>query len=442
MIPSCFSSRFHDTPEARAILSEETDNMAPGRPTPASLSELTKLKAAQLHQIAAATGVKSSGGKPVLAQRLIDQLYRDGLLDTTKTKTKTEEKQSMSILSIDMGIRNLAYAHIIVPSRDPVAARRKSGFGKDGKARDPLPILNAWTRLAVSALPAPTDTDVGTHADPSPAVTPGKEQQPSLEEDQINALSSAQYVGIKETFSPDVYATHAYSLVTSLLSTYKPTHILIERQRFRSGGSSQVQEWSLRVGIFEAMIYAVLNTLREEGRIKALAGNDVIVEGVTPRRVAMYWEDEILKCASGRRVKKSEGENGEEEETSTGTKTRAIVGKEGKLSLVAGWWFKYFEFKHSQGVHSEPLKVSVQENSPAEDIVYAYLRKWIKADSPPVGIDDLSERPSSLPRMEKRDDLADCLLQGLAWLEWSDMRKMLVREGPEAVSSHLGPAQK
>ncbi|KAK2763955.1 hypothetical protein FQN54_009574 [Arachnomyces sp. PD_36] len=408
-----------------------------------ALSWLSNLKATQLHRIAVATGVQSSGTKAVLAQRLSDELRlnNDGSEESKKPKRKVVkpngdangDSKPMSILSIDMGIRNLAYAHIIVPP--------KTGPISDGA---PSPILNAWTRLAVSSFP--TSAGAGTSYLDPPTPTSRKAKD-ILADDQVDALSSGQDVEVKESFSPDLYSSHAYSLITSLLSTYKPTHILIERQRFRSGGSSAVLEWAIRVGVFEGMLYAVLNTLRREGRIKELMGSksdvDVEVLGIEPRRVAMYWTEGDMEPAP---AKGSEGEEeGKGGRAKTATKTsKSKEGKKAKINLVANWWLSLLERKDSHGGDSGPLKISLAEGSRVKDVVDAYLRKWKgerssmggkKAGSGAgKGAED-GNGENSVAKIKKLDDLADCLLQGIAWLEWRGMREKIARDGLEAVAS-------
>lgn len=434
--------------------------MSRGPPKPVlAVSWLSKLKVAQLHRIAVATGIQTSGTKGVLAQRLSDELQssNDELENVTKAGTRgrkgggADDGKGMSILSIDMGIRNLAYAHIIVPPRYRATSKGKLDAGKYGESRGYLPILNAWTRLAVSSLPTSDGTEPAHSDQLTPSPRKDTKHQPTLGDDQVSALASGQNVEVKESFSPDIYASHAYSLITSLLATYKPTHVLIERQRFRSGGSSAVLEWTIRVGVFEGMLYAVLNTLRREGRIKGLVGADadvdVIVQGVDPRRVAMYWTESILKPSSAEKEKKAEEK--EEEEVEEGKEkpkktSRSKEGKKAKINLVANWWQSFLRHKDTQAEDSEPLKISLEEDNQVKVVVDAYLRKWAGGTSSPGGLkgrsgkkkDDSAIQKDEHPvaKIKKLDDLADCLLQGIAWLEWRDMRRKLARGGPEAVS--------
>lgn len=438
------------------------DDMPGGHPTPVSaFSWLSKLKATQLHRIAVATGVQSSGTKPVLAQRLSDelQLDRDGSEVTTKAESRKGNREEsvdgkgMSILSIDMGIRNLAYAHIIVPPGAPTTFAATTSNGKldssiKGDSKSPSPILNAWTRLAVSSFPASAEADKSCLDSPTPKMRKDKKHQPTLADDQVNSLASGQNAETKESFSPQLYASHAYSLIKSLLTTYKPTHILIERQRFRSGGSSAVLEWTIRVGVFEGMLYAVLNTLRREGRIKGLVGADsdadVIVQGVEPRRVAMYWTEGDPKPSSEQKEKEIE-EGGKEKKI---VKTsRAKEGKKAKINLVANWWLSFLDCKENSRLgNSEPLKISLAEGSQAKGVVDVYLRKWKRGNSSlkrgsikgggsgkenHAGEVQVDENP--VTKIKKLDDLADCLLQGIAWLEWRGMRRIIARDGPDAV---------
>jgi cruciform cutting endonuclease 1 len=421
--------------------------------TPISaLSWLSKLKVAQLHRIAVATGVQSSGAKAVLAQRLSDelQLNNDGSKDVVETKPRlgngkgTDDAKPMSILSIDMGIRNLAYAHIIVPSRASTLDGGKL------KQHCHTPILNAWTRLAVSSFPTSSETHPSYPIIPSSTPREDKKHQPTLADDQVNALDSGQSMSVKESFSPNLYASHAYTLMTSLLTTYKPTHVLIERQRFRSAGSSSVLEWTIRVGVFEGMLYAVLNTLRGEGRLKALLGADsdvdVAVQGIEPRRVVTYWTEGDTKPSGGSKdmgIEKA-GEKEGQERKKTAKTPRAKEVKREKINLVAKWWLSFFSRKDSPEMeNSESLKISLAEDSQVKDVVDAYLRKWENGNSDSKGIkggsrkgkgiDKVGNDESPVTKIKKLDDLADCLLQGIAWLEWRDMRRKMARDGPDAV---------
>ena len=326
--------------------------------------------------------------------------------------SQKKDGDDWSVLSIDMGIQNLAFAHLSVPRTS--AARAPS-----------RPVLTAWHRLKVSEI---GDLDL------SGARTVAKIDSMGVSElttqSDVESSFSAQTVkakpaaGLKEGFSPDLYAATAYTLITSLLSAYKPTHILIERQRFRSGGGSAVQEWTLRVGVLEGMLYAVLHALRHE-RGGVIAG--IEVQGIEPKRVVGYWDglDSDTTRNSGEGVKKG--------------RVSAREVKKTKIDLVGRWLDASIETDVSpvEDTRRElelgaagDAKICLEADRPAvHDLAGAYLRKW-------RGEGTRRKRLStteSTSEVGKLDDLADCLLQGVTWVEWQIMRERLAQEGLEAV---------
>ncbi|HEU0048209.1 MAG TPA: mitochondrial RNA-splicing protein MRS1, partial [Nitrososphaera sp.] len=348
-------------------------------------SWLPSLKAAQLNRIAFVTGISSSGTKPVLIQRLDDALQscpsirteegtaayvtRQHGLDGAGVQSRQKDGQAsraMSILSIDMGIRNLAFAHLIVPQTWKDSAQPRVSV---------LPILNAWTRLAISAFPpqspsssSPQVAALNFHADVA-RKTKTKQSESTIiassssnrEEKSSVRAELKENTADKESFAPDVYASHAYTLITSLIAAYKPTHILIERQRFRSGGGSSVQEWTIRVGVFEGMLYAVLKTLNQESNRQDLG---IAVQGVEPQRVARYW------------IEKDRPASGKQPETKH-KKLSSKEGKKAKIDLVGRWLTAWRELHPSvPATPEESLRIQLSDNSQANIVAKEYLKKW------------------------------------------------------------------
>ncbi|EAU34551.1 conserved hypothetical protein [Aspergillus terreus NIH2624] len=320
---------------------------------------LQSLKTTQLQRIAQATGIQSAGPKGPLIQRLdtelTDSAYRSG----------HATPQPLSILSIDMGIRNLAFAHLLVPPAPQLRATTPP-------AATVVPTLQAWRRLSLSA--------------------PG------------------------DDFSPGTYAPVAYALVTELLATHRPTHVLIERQRFRSGGGSAVQEWTLRVGVFEGMLYAVFFALRQRERelargAQAEGGMMPVVLGVEPQRVLRYWDGV------------------------TGGGTKRVSSREGKkvkIDLVGRWVSSAMEERVEAEDRVEGARrMRVGEGAEVRQWVDGYLDRWTGKRV------RRGESADGRPDIGKLDDLADCLLQGVTWLEWQVMRDRIVREGVNALSDVL-----
>ncbi|KGO68514.1 DNA-binding SAP [Penicillium italicum] len=495
---------------------------------------LACLKSAQLQRIARATGIQSSGTKGVLIERIAAELTLhsqsqaqlqlqlsaaadgDGVTEgvissspthitnasasastsisqdrqvdqrastktrSSKSKTKTITKAAdlsksnparpWSILSIDMGVQNLAFAHLRVP-RSGIP-----GVGIDAANPRP-PELTAWHKLAVSEISSLnlTPGDHNSIIKPGEAISGSGDATKSsrailpveMEKDlPVKVKVAKSSTKEKHGFSPDLYAATAYTLITSLIAAYRPTHVLIERQRFRSGGGSAVLEWTLRVGLLESMLYAVLHTLRQErgGEVA-----DLVVRGVDPKRVVRYWlEGESESSVPG---KGDEGTQSDVEEKVKEKKLTAREVKKVKIDLVGRWLSAAMQKQNNNAspdmdgsLQKLELGIAVDDKIVLADesecptlhgVADGYMRKWQSQTQTPKkgkGKGSRSLRSGSLSPLPvssqsnmgdgvaavdpgKLDDLADCLLQGVTWVEWQIMRERIAREGIEALNS-------
>ncbi|RAL09009.1 uncharacterized protein BO97DRAFT_472760 [Aspergillus homomorphus CBS 101889] len=345
---------------------------------------LRTLKAAQLQRIAQSTGIKSSGTKPVIVDRLETELAQceySALLSPPPQGVAAQPRR-MSILSIDMGIRNLAFAHLLVSPPSPAPSIPGNPPPK------PQITLNAWRRLSIPEL------DNQTSWTSPPPLSPGSDTHPSPKPENQE----------EDPFSPARYARHAYTLLITLLTLYRPTHVLIERQRFRSGGAAAVQEWTIRVGVFEGMLYAVLYALRRERERGGSAAAVVVprVWGVEPARVSRF----CLAESPPKKKRKS---------------TREV--KNMKMDRVGNWLRNATSLLH----RGRQGRLAVADEAELHSWVEAYLAKWEgkqgarQRTTPPDG-------GAAAPDIGKLDDLADCLVQGVTWLEWQVMRHRLVAD--------------
>ncbi|KAJ9612605.1 hypothetical protein H2200_004202 [Cladophialophora chaetospira] len=310
---------------------------------PAVKTWLEKLTIAKLHRLAVELGAPCSGTK---AARI------EGIRHATTNIASIHGRESpnLSLLSIDMGIKNLAFAHITAPLRHVPDS--------PGYPQYEIPTLQDWRRLAVS--------DAIGRPDAIPISVRSHTSQDALAE----VITSKTSKG-KESFDTVDYAKHAYTLINYMLKTYRPNHILIERQRFRSGGGSAVQEWSIRVGVFEGMLYSVLRTLTEERNLQ------LGVEPMQPPRVNRYWL-----------------ENDADLSVRAPTRLAGRDVKKAKIGLVGDML----------GEPNARIRVAGQLHSFATDFV-SNCKKVSKSKR---------GAPASIPKL---DDLADSLLQGLAWVE-------------------------
>ena len=419
---------------------------------------LPSLKSTQLKRIAQATGVPTGGPKPELLARLEREILSSAGLHGNGSGNGSGDAngsgngkgigigKEISILSIDMGIRNLAFAHLTTSTPFSTTAKKKS-------SSLPKVTLNAWHRLDLTQSQYPPQDNIsnihpsngnsngGEDGDTDPGIKPiiGLPPSPTgtpLREKDIMTNET-------QGFSLPLYARHAYTLVRMLLDRYQPTHILIERQRFRSIGGSAVQEWSLRVGVFEGMLYSVLETLAREqqrasfGRTSAGGGGATgdggeglgviipLVLGIEPSRVVRYWGDQI-GFSNFHLEGREKGQN-------------SVDGKKVKIDIVGGALDRLDPGDYG-ALDSDPdSSADADANAPrdprdlathlviAKDAdlhrtVEGYLTRWYGKRGKAV---------QGVRKLGKLDDLADALLQGLTWLEWQVMRERIVKEGVE-----------
>lgn len=204
-----------------------------------------------------------------------------------------------------------------------------------------------------------------------------------------------------ESFEPSVYALLSNNFVRHILDRFSPLDaVLIERQRYRSGSSAAIQEWTVRVNMLEAMLHAVFCCLHGK--------KSPVAESVSPSRVTRFWVDRVgekfLEAQKKPERRKKKEVQGEELGEELGVEGAEVVIKRektyrktklAKVSLVKEWL-------RSGGV----VKVGKDAKGVAADFEPAKGRRKSKSVSG-----------------GKLDDLADCLLQGMAWIRWEENRR-------------------
>ncbi|KAI0161493.1 mitochondrial resolvase Ydc2 [Xylariaceae sp. FL1272] len=355
------------------------------------LNNWSKLRVAELKNIALYCGLPRTGTKPELVKRL--QAAQSATTPAARSKTST----GPIVLSIDLGIRNFAFSLMtLAPSvSSPSGTRGKRQKNK----KSPLPVLETTPRSPVA---------IRLHAwqrlsllEPSGGLLPKNDDQ-----DEASLRPEAP------NFSPPALAkiTNTFLQATVLRLNPLPTHILIERQRWRTLGGSSVLEWTLRVNTLEAMLHASLQTLRDVGSWKGE------VESIQPRSVAqLFLEADETKSKDVEELSASIDESDEpvgkksKGPKTQGSKNHALyLKKKGvKIDLLRQWLDQ----------HDDIIQPQTPE---AQQMLEMYQKK-------PNGKSRKKE-----PMVDtKLDDITDSLLQGIAWLRWRENRAQLSRHGPE-----------
>lgn len=338
--------------------------------------QLAILQAWKLRELANLTGVATTGNKSTILSSLNDHLVAIKRPHTDLESTRTNIERPRRILSIDMGIRNLAYCILHPIYHDTSRSARLSRPREFG--------LSAWKRLDV--VPASTNNTT-------------------------SEAESKSQSAIANQWSPAALAPHAIRLTQHILDQ-RPDVILIERQRYRSGGASSVQEWTLRVNTLEAMLWSGLQMLRH---VREREGTSVMsdfpdVLETSPGRICSFWHSRspsisestdpvasLLETLTAReRPVASDGET-------SGVKRGFAKGE--KISLVKTW------------LAEGSLRASVSETSSStiNDDLSTRIGAFVNGNR-------------SVPkaqREKKLDDLADCVVQGVTYALWQDNKAVL-----------------
>ncbi|KAI0547379.1 mitochondrial resolvase Ydc2 [Xylaria curta] len=349
------------------------------------------LRAEQLKRLSFLCGLPVGGRKEELITRLNAAVGNAPL--------PSRSRAGPVVLSIDLGIRNLAFS-LLAPVSSSVPVSRKANPKSKNNGANPPPSflgtspptikLHAWQRL--SLLENPTGVLVQNG-----------------DEDLLDVDTTA------EVFAPAALAKTANTFLQETVLQFKPlpTHILIERQRWRSGGAAAIQEWTVRVNTLEAMLHASLRTLRDVGVWKGE------VLSVRPERVGQLFLDAeglITRRATPKR-EPEEDETGASTTKSRRKRTTSTETKKLKIELLNQWLSQgdlvvrpgTAEAGHMLDAYRDASKGSKRSRS-----------KRVTEEDGPKG--DL------LTLDKKLDDLTDSLMQGMAWLRWQENMALLRTE--------------
>ncbi|KAI1343905.1 mitochondrial resolvase Ydc2 [Xylariaceae sp. FL0016] len=315
--------------------------------------QVKNLRADQLRRLAFLCGVSTAGTKDILAARL-HHIVRDARPEAKKEAKKSRET---CLLSIDLGIKNLAYARLTAPAPD--------GSQAPSSWTSPLPVhVHAWERRDLTTAQTSPTMPVGVLA-----------EEPA------------------DLFTPGALATAANRFVFAAVvgGRPRPTHVVLERQRFRTGGAAAVQEWTLRVNMLEAMLHASLRTLR----LAEVWDGEVM--SVNPGNVNALWLDGDrwvpgVKAVGGE-VDEVAGEGKKGKETSQNIKRK-------KIDLLRGW------------LNSSDMETVIPTGEDTK-----------------LKLHDMSRSKGRMLNKEKLDDITDSLLQGMAWFRWEQNKATLCKQG-------------
>ncbi|KAI0428776.1 mitochondrial resolvase Ydc2 [Xylaria sp. FL1042] len=351
--------------------------MAAGSPTLGTIPR--SLRAGQLKRLSFLCGLPVGGRKEELITRLTTAAAAAVSNASPPARSRTA---GPVVLSIDLGIRNLAFS-LMTPVSTPASRKSKASLST---GTSPPPIkLHAWQRLSLLENSNSSDEDDAISEDASSA----------------------------GAFAPAVLAKTANAFLQETVMRLKPlpTHILIERQRWRSSGAPAIQEWTVRVNTLEAMLHASLQTLRDIGAWKGQ------VASIRPERVGQLFLDaEATDTAAPRKeveedVEDESGPKSRRKRTS-GRKTSAEA-KKLKIELLKRWL--------GQG---DAVVASGNKNAGLMLDAYRAASSGAKRRRSKRVVEEETGK-ETVTLDSKLDDLTDSLLQGMAWLRWRENMALL-----------------
>jgi cruciform cutting endonuclease 1 len=390
--------------------------MAPRKPT-----VTTKALQALLTRI----GSASSGTKNVLLTRVQRDIQRPGLFSIHHDRSAQHvnvKDRKLRVMSIDMGIKNLAFcdAEISYLAVDSASLPRRL---------DATMEILRWRKIDLIESGSPVNDE---------------------SQDDEEAAENAEEG--ENPYSLTNLSQTAYRLITDEVLSVRPDVILIEKQRWRSGGGSAVQQWTVRVNTLEAMLWAILEALKKDRNIstkepkKGNGKDSYTVFAVDPKRVGQYWlvqharalqksNEDALAFDVSALLKQSNPSTADEAKTFPKKPSRSKAEKSAKIALLRSWLTDTTMSTTPSTPASMP-RIAFKMSDEAETIRQALLPKprTVKAtrqsQSKPKSKSKATESTdlvSDIPAVDikKLDDITDCVLQAAAWVAWEGNRAQL-----------------
>ncbi|KAF9930577.1 hypothetical protein BGZ67_005730 [Mortierella alpina] len=352
---------------------------------------LNKLAIKDLSILLEATGQPLTGTKPILINRLstylasiirkIEDVSKPSLTATTSCDLSIQRIKDkilpQSIVSIDIGVRNLAWVEL---SREGEILR--------------------WSiedMLVPAKFPGPTTSLTTQHDLPTPSAS-----EPSLESPLPKRTSKSRKRDPAPPYDPRTVAIRLDEVMRTIMSSGSVQGVIIERQRFRTGGMHAVLDVTFKCGVIEGMIHTWLAFWQHDWNLKNQARSKqdrqeasmtkgreaVFIESVPPRAVATWWgigassrrsPADVEPILEGEKGNPSPGKRLPEEK-------KEYSAKKGQSRAIVDAWIN-----NDTAARDLPTCLKVKCNNA--------LREWYSQE-------------------KKRDDLSDCLLQAVAWFEW------------------------
>jgi cruciform cutting endonuclease 1 len=340
-------------------------------------------------------GSASSGTKDVLHRRFKRDLVGPQFFAESsewEARQDIAKKDNLRILSIDMGIKNLAYCRAEVDY-------------PDGHTSNPTMAIVDWNKL--NLVDATRDL---LQTAPHPHMA---------KEDSVDADESL------DPYSLDKLSETAYRFVTETVLTGAPDVILIERQRWRSSNSSAIQQWTVRVNTLEAMLWATLRTILLENMRR-----DYEIYGVDPKRVGQYWLEQYAQAKEekdGALLALDELEEGGVKKASSKKLPRNKVEKKAKIALLRRWLSAEPASTASTTPASAPtINFIVEHGAIAAQRSLLLSRPTRSKKKTTTDTNDgADEAGVQEDGMKKLDDITDCFLQAAAWVAWESNKLQL-----------------
>jgi cruciform cutting endonuclease 1 len=361
-------------------------------------------------------GSASSGTKDVLRERLRRDVPQSHLSVRRSDSQKKEiSDRKLRIVSIDMGIKNLAYCDASVDYFD-------------GSLMAPKIDIIGWNK--VNLIDATRDL---RWERPDPSL---------VDEETAEANEDAEEE--VDPYSLSVLSKTAYRFVRDTILSAEPDIILIERQRWRSSSSTAIQQWTVRVNTVEAMLWAALETILSERQSQpsskkgATGSRDYQVFAVDPKRVGQYWLVQHAKAVAEERDESmlnlalEDLVEDEKESKSTKKLPRSKAEKKAKIALVRKW----LSTEPASTAQSTPVSAPLISFTfgPGAEMAREALRPRSRKVAKPrkkkpktgedevkvIEDDGVKERDTM-----KLDDITDCCLQVAAWVAWESNRIQL-----------------